>query len=522
MANQFDAVLIGAGHNTLAAALHLSARGWKVGVFEQAAVPGGAVKTGEYTLPGFRHDWAAMNLSLFAGSPFFKAYGPELQRHGCAFVPVNRPFSSSFPDGSWVGVSTDMAETQAAIRDQSPRDAETWGALCGRFGDEAPHLFGLLGAPMKFRALASFMFKTFRAKGAGGTLDFTRFLLSSSRTWLEETFEHPNVRAMLGAWGMHLDFAPDVAGGAMFPYLEGMAGQAFGMVIGQGGADTITKALVAAITARGGTVETGASVARILHQGGKASGIELADGRTITATRAVIAGVAPCALPRLTGGTTPAFDGAMERFRHAPGTMMIHLAMDRLPDWRTGAQLQRFAYVHLASSLDQMARTYQQAQAGLLPDEPILVVGQPTAFDPSRAPEGKHVLWVQVRMAPGIIAGDAKGEITATDWAHASQPFADRALDILEAHAPGTRAKILGQRIVTPVELEADNPNLVGGDQVCGSHHLSQHFMYRPARGHADGSTPIANLHLTGAAVWPGAGTGAGSGFLLARRLAGG
>ena len=521
MADDFDAVLIGAGHNTLAAALHLSAKGWKIGVFEQAPVAGGAVKSGEYTLPGFRHDWAAMNLSLFAGSPFFKAYGQELAKHGCAFVPVNRPFASSFPDGRWVGVSTDRAETLAAIRTLSPHDAETWEALCTRFGDEAPHLFGLLGSKMQFRALAYFMFKTLRAKGVGGTLDMGRFLMASPRAWLEETFDHPHVRAMLGAWGMHLDFAPDVAGGAMFPYLEGMAGQAFGMVIGQGGADTVTRALVAAITARGGVVETGASVTRIIHEGGRATGIELADGRRITANRAVIAGVAPSAMPRLTGGTNPAFDAAMGKFRHAPGTMMIHLAIDALPDWRAGADLQRFAYVHLAPSLDQMARTYQQAQAGLLPDEPILVVGQPTVFDPSRAPEGKHILWLQVRMAPGTITGDAKGEIAATDWAEAAQPFADRALAILEAHAPGTKARILAKRIVTPPELEMDNPNLVGGDQVCGSHHLSQHFLYRPARGHADGSTPIANLHLTGAAVWPGAGTGAGPGFLLARKLAG-
>ena len=521
MADDFDAILIGAGHNTLAAALHLSAKGWKVGVFEQASVAGGAVKSGEYTLPGFRHDWAAMNLSLFAGSAFFKAYGEELGRNGCAFVPVAKPFASSFPDGSWAGVSTDMAETLAAIRTLSPRDADRWASLSGAFGTEAPHLFGLLGAPMQFRALAYFMFKTLRAKGVGGTLDFGRFLLSSPRAWLEETFEHPHIRAMLGAWGMHLDFAPDVAGGAMFPYLEGMAGQAFGMVIGQGGADTVTRALVAAIEARGGRVKTGTPVRRILHQGGKATSVELADGRRINAARAVIAGVAPRALPRLTGGTTPAFDGAMDKFRYAPGTMMIHLALDGLPDWRASGALKGFAYVHLAPSLDQMARTYAQAQAGLLPDEPILVVGQPTVFDPSRAHAGKHVLWVQVRMAPSIIVGDVKGEITASNWNEAAEPFTSRALAILEAHAPGTRAKILGQRIVTPAELEADNPNLVGGDQVCGSHHLAQHFVFRPARGHADGSTPITNLHLTGAAVWPGAGTGAGSGFLLARKLAG-
>ena len=520
MATEFDAVLIGAGHNTLAAALHLAAKGWRVGVFEQAPVAGGAVKTGEYTLPGFRHDWAAMNLSLFAGSQFFKTHGNELTRHGCAFVPVNRPFASSFPDGTWAGVSTDLTETLAAIGALSAKDASTWKTLCAGFGAEAPHLFGLLGSRMKLRALAYILFRSLQAKGFGRTLDMGRFLLSSPRAWLEETFAHPHIRAMLGAWGMHLDFAPDVAGGALFPYLEGMAGQAFGMVIGQGGADTVTRALVAAIQARGGVVETGATVVRIVQEGGRATGVELADGRRIAARRAVIAGVAPAALPRLTGGTTPEFDRSMASYRHAPGTMMIHLAMDALPDWRAGAALQRHAYVHIAPSLDQMARTYNQALAGLLPDEPVLVVGQPAVFDPSRAPDGKQVLWVQVRMAPGTILGDAKGEITSTDWADAAGPFADRALAILDAHAPGIRARILARRVVSPVDLETDNPNLVGGDQVCGSHHLSQHFLFRPARGHADGRTPLANLHLTGAAVWPGAGTGAGSGFLLAQKLA--
>jgi phytoene dehydrogenase-like protein len=327
---------------------------------------------------------------------------------------------------------------------------------------------------------------------------------------------------MLAAWGMHLDFAPDMAGGAVFPWLEAMANQSFGMVLGQGGADCIIHAMVAEIEAAGGRVECNAPVARIVHRGGRATGVVLADGREVAARRAVIAGVAPGALVRLTGGTpAPRFDAAMARFDHAPGTMMIHLALSDLPDWAAGPELRRFAYVHIAPSLEQMARTYAQARAGLLPDEPVIVVGQPTVVDPGRAPEGKHVLWMQVRMAPGTILGDASGTIAARDWAGAAEPFAERALDLLEAHAPGLRGKILGRRIVTPLDLAADNANLVGGDQICGSHHLAQNFLFRPARGYADGSTPIRDLHLTGAAVWPGAGTGAGSGFLLARKLAG-
>lgn len=522
MTQDFDAVIIGAGHNALACAIHLAAKGWSVGVFEQGAEPGGAVRTGEYTLPGFRHDWGAMNLSLFAGSAFFKRYGAELGAQGFALAPVKDCFASSFDDGSWVGVSTDAAETRARIAALSPEDAATWDRLLAAFPAEAGTLFGLLGMPARKRAIASFMLKTLRAKGFAGSADLARFLMASPRQWLTETFRSDKLRAMLGAWGMHLDFAPDTAGGALFPYLEAMVNQSFGMVLGQGGAGSMIGAMTRLLAAKGGHLECGAPVTRIVHQVGRATGVELADGRRISARRAVIAGVAPGALVRMAGGTGDSgFDRAMDNFAFAPGTFMLHLAMSDLPDWAAGADLRRFAYVHIAPSLDQMARTYQQAKAGLLPDEPVIVVGQPTAVDPSRAPAGQHVLWVQVRMAPATILGDAGGTIAARDWAGAAEPFADRALDLIERHAPGLRTKILARRIVTPLDLEADNPNLVGGDQVCGSHHLAQHFLFRPARGRADGSTPIAGLHLTGAAVWPGGGTGAGSGYLLGQKLAG-
>jgi phytoene dehydrogenase-like protein len=517
-----DAVFIGAGHNSLACAAHLAAKGWSVAIFEAAPTPGGAVKTSELTLPGFRHDWAAMNLSLFAGSAFHQKYAEELGRHGLSFAPVAHPFASVFGDGTWLGVSNDAEATTKRIAALSTKDAATWSELTDDFPTRAESIFKLLNSPMSLSALAFLVAGMARKPGLGKSLDLTRFLMSSPREWLDQTFENDHLKATLAAWGMHLDFAPDIAGGAMFPYLEAMANQAFGMVLGQGGADTIITAMQGMITAHGGHMTCNAPVTRIVHDGARATGIELTDGRQITANRAVIANVAPAALARLTGGTgEPRYDAGLAQFEHGPGTMMIHLAMSDLPDWTAGPELRDFAYVHMAPSMDQMARTYQQARAGLLPDEPVIVCGQPTAVDPSRAPDGCHVLWLQVRMAPATIRGDAAGEITATDWDNAAEPFAKRALDILERYAPGTRAKILDQKIVTPVQLEAENPNLVGGDQICGSHHLSQHFLFRPVRGYADGTTPINRLYHTGAAVWPGAGTGAGPGFLLARKLAG-
>ena len=117
--------------------------------------------------------------------------------------------------------------------------------------------------------------------------------------------------------------------------------------------------------------------------------------------------------------------------------MMIHLALDALPNWRASAALRGFAYVHVAPDLEMMARAYAQASAGLLPAEPALVVGQPTAVDPSRAPEGRHALWIQVRVLTAEMLAEAKGEIAATTWEEAKEAFAERVLDILERYAPG-------------------------------------------------------------------------------------
>lgn len=522
--SEFDAILIGAGHNSLACAAHLASKGWKTAIFERSATIGGAVRTAEYTVPGFRHDFGAMNLSLFAGSAFHRKYANELKAVGLEFVPASDCFASAFPDGRWFGVSTDIEKTAARMTAFSAADAAAWRRLAAAFPGEAEHLFRLLGSPMGIRSLAGTAWNVWRKKGTAGTLDMVRLLLSSSRGWLDENFESAEVKATLAAWGMHLDFAPDIGGGAIFPYLEAMANQSFGMVIGKGGADTMVRALSRMISDAGGKVFTGAEVSEVVTTGGRATGVRLANGETHVATKAVIAGVAPGALAGklLPNGSGDAgFDGAMAKFRHAPGTMMIHLALDDLPDWKAGAELRQFAYVHIAPSLDAMALTYQQAVAGLLPAEPVLVVGQPTAIDPSRAPSGKHVLWVQVRMLPYQVAGDAAGEITAGDWDDIKEPYAGRALDMIERYAPGLKQRILGRAVFSPADLERENPNLVGGDQICGSHHPSQNFVFRPARGFSRWNTPVRNLHLIGAATWPGAGTGAGSGFMLAQQLGG-
>jgi phytoene dehydrogenase-like protein len=474
------------------------------------------VKTRELTLPGFRHDLAAMNLSLFAGSPFLREHGEALGRHGLGFVPAAHCFASVFPDGSWCGVSKDLDTTLARLRAIDPRDAEAWRAMLVRFGADAPHIFGLLGNVMPSLAVAKVIWKAWRQNGTAWTMDMLRFLTMPVRTWADQHFHDPRVKATVAAWGMHLDFPPDVAGGALFPYLESMANQAFGMVIGKGGADTMIRAMTGYLGELGGEVHLNAPVAEVIRSAGSASGIRLADGRSITARRAVIANVTPGVLfgGLLPGGSgKPEVDERFKAFRPGPGTMMLHLALSDLPNWSAGEELKQFAYVHIAPDFAYMNRAYSQAMDGFPPDAPVLVVGQPTAVDPSRAPDGKHILWVQVRVLPKHLAGST--------WSAIKEAYAARVIGIIEAHAPGLRGQILASSIFSPDDLEAENPCLVGGDNLSGSHQLDQNFLFRPVAGYSRYKMPLDRLYMCGAATWPGAGTGAGSGYLLGRMLAG-
>ena len=522
--SQFDAIVVGSGLNGLAAAVHLSAKGWRVLVLERQALAGGAVKTTECTLPGFRHDLYAMNLSSFAGSPFHAEHAELLARHGLSFVPADKPFASAFPAASklpWVGVEKGLDATLAHVRRASPKDAERWQQLNQSFDEQAPYLFGLLGTPAPSWAAVKLFWRLYRGLGLSKASALIRVLLSSPRNWVNEHFESPSIHCMLASWGMHLDFGPDVSGGALFPYLEAMASQRFGMMLGQGGADTIIKAMVKAIEAAGGEVRTGCEVAKITVASGRATGVVLTDGQALHASRAVIANVHPRALyGRLLGQDAPADSASAARLRPGPATMMIHLAMDSLPDWAAGDGLKQFAYVHLAPSLTQLATTYAHSLDGTLPSEPMLVVGQPTAHDASRAPEGKHVLWVQVRTLPYEVRADASNELAAGHWDGLKEAYADRVMNLLEGYAPGFKGKVLARTVLSPVDLERDNPNLVDGDSLSGSHHLDQFFMLRPGWGRARWRTGVQGLYHVGASTWPGGGTGAGSGYMLAREIA--
>jgi phytoene dehydrogenase-like protein len=308
----------------------------------------------------------------------------------------------------------------------------------------------------------------------------------------------------------------------MFPFVEVFSDAAAGMSIVEGGASRMIDALAGVLGDHGGEVRTGATVRRILTDATRAIGVELASGERFAASRAVVASVTPQALydGMLADAAVPrAVRRAAARYRFGPGTMMIHLALSAPPRWAAGGDLGEFAYVHIAPYVEDLAETYTAASNGLLPKSPLLIVGQSSAVDPTRAPEGRAVLWVQVRAQPAEIRGDAAGEIAARDWTEAAEPYADRVMAKLSQYAPGIEDLVLQRAVLTPRDLEAHDPNLVGGDSVAGSHHLRQNFIFRPIPGYSNYRTPVEGLFMTGAATWPGGGVTGLSGQLAAKAV---
>jgi phytoene dehydrogenase-like protein len=508
-----DVAVIGAGINGLSAAALLAKAGRSVVVVESQTEPGGAVRTQEITEPGFHHDLFAMNLGLFAGGPVMAALGPDLQRHGFSLVPSDRPFCSVFPDGSMIGVHADTQATVAELEREAPEDIEAWQRLTAQLGEWAPYLIGVLGADMPSWSMARTAYKAWRALGKDGVFEMAKLALQSTRSFTGENFANPKTRALMASWGMHLDFAPDIAGGALFSFLETIGGQQFGMVIGQGGAAGLIDALVAVIEENGGEVRCNSTVSEIAVASGKATGVVLTDGTRIDATRAVVSNVNPALMADLLPRDQQQRLEVRRVRGFTPGlaTMMIHLALDDLPPWRA-SQARSFNYVHIGPYIDDMAMTYTQAAAGQLPDSPTLVVGQPTVSDPSRAPEGKHTLWIQVRVLPAALAD-------GSSWDHVGEKYADRIIAKIEEYAPGLQALIRSRSVLTPADLERHNANLIGGDSLGGSHHPAQFFFLRPVPGWGRHRTPVKNLFVCGSGTWPGGGVGGGSGALVAEML---
>lgn len=506
-----DAVVVGSGHQGLTTALYLARAGWDVAVFERNSELGGATRSAEITEPGLLHDLYATNLNPFRGSPVFADFGNDLERAGFRTVTSGMPYANVFPDGRSLRVYSEVERTLAMWSEHSERDLAGWTALGELHGEFLQHLMPAYGQPMPSLAAGRTVLGALWRLGVRRVLELGGLLACSSRELGERWFESPEAKTMLACWGMHLDLAPDVSFGAMIPFVQTFSEMATGMSIAEGGAGALPRALGTLVSEAGATVRTGSPV------------VAVTTDTTGRARRAVIAGTTPTQLFGTLLAGNPAVSVSArrraDRFQYRPGTMMLHLALDGPVPWSGDDDLRDFAYVHIGPYIDDLARAYQQSLAGYLPDRPLLVVGQTSRVDPSRTPDEREILWIQVRSVPSVIKGDSCGAIRETGWNQVKEAMADRVIDNMETYAPGLRSLIRTRTVVSPEDLENENPNLVGGDSIAGSHHVAQNFLFRPWLGGSTYETGVPGLYLVGASTWPGGSTNAISGYLLGQKL---
>ncbi len=525
----FDALFIGSGINSLVGAALLARDGWSVCVLERNDVAGGCIRTSsDLTLPGFTHEVLASWHPLFTGSAAYAELKDDLDRRGVTYVNTDLPTGAAFPDGSAAFITGSLEGNVTEFDRLTPGDGAAWELQFNAFMANADLSFGILSTELWSTAGLSLGRKAFRRLGRRGLLEFAGNTLVSCRDWVSGTFESEAARGVLAPWVLHTGLGPDQATSGFMTQVIGAALQLGGMPVPVGGGVRLVDALAGIVTDAGGEVRLEADVQRILVASGRATGVRLADGEVVAATRAVVANVTPTQLyGKLLGGSeAPAgVTAAATRFRYGRAEMQIHLALDEPPRWKgqDAERLARCPIVHVTPGLDGVSRAVNEAERGLLPAEATIVCGQPVALDPSRAPSGKSLLWIQLQELPaGKVKGDAAGELDTGDgtWTEdLREAYADRIVARLGESVENLGAATLKRVVISPTDLAALNMNLVGGDIYGGSCALDQNLLWRPLAEAPGHETAVARLWHIGASTHPGPGLGAGSGYLVAKEL---
>jgi len=522
--SRHDAVIVGSGVNSLACAALLARAGWNVCVLERSGHLGGAIQTAELTEPGFHHDVFSAWHPLWVGGAAHAELGDELAARGLEYLNTDYPSATLYPDGEAAFLLRSADANAEELDRHAVGDGDAWRQMLDGFFPNADLAFGVLGTELWSKDGLALGVKAYRRLGRRGLAEFTGNALASSRDWLTSTFASERAHGLLAPWVLHTGLGPDAALSGFMTQVIAVAIQEGGMPIPRGGGARLADALVQLIRDNGGVCETGRDVERVLVRDGEAVGVRLAGGETVTAGRAVIANVTPTQLygRLLEGEAPPAVAERGRQFRYGRSEMQIHFALSEPPRWEGDERLGSTAIVHLTPGLDGVSRAVNEAERGLLPAEATVVVGQPLTMDPSRAPEGASLLWIQLQELPWHVKGDAAGELETKDgtWTEElRERYADRIQARIAAHVPNLESATRKRVVLSPADLQAANVNLHHGDPYSGSLALDQNLLWRPFAASPGHATLVRRLWQIGASTHPGPGLGAGSGTLVAKRL---
>ncbi|MFD1212770.1 phytoene desaturase family protein [Arthrobacter sp. GCM10027362] len=520
MSQTVDVVVIGAGINGLVAAAELARSGQSVLVVEARDRIGGFIASEERTLPGYIHDTFSSWHPLFLSSGAYSVLGRDLHDRGLAYRNTDDAVTAAVAEGGRVAIAyRDPERTAARLELAADRDA--YLQMLADMQERAGVVFGALGTELRSPHALKLLWQLATKHRIRGTESLVREALMSGRSYVRSRFAGWEVDQLWTPWLLHAGLGPDQAGGGIMLPVMALSMHGFGLPVVEGGAGNFLTAFERLLTGHGARLRLGQRVEEILVDKGKAVGIRVG-GDTVLARRAVLASVGPQALYGQLLPPDSVSAGTREeagRYRYGRGAMQVHVALNRPMAWDDG-RLDSVPLIHVGNGAGSTGIACAQAEAGLLPQDPTIVVGQQYVLDPSRVPEGKGALWLQLQEVPCAPAGDAAGELsTAGGWDDAlKKAYADRILRRIGRFASGLDAAVEAVDIIAPTDLAAANPNAVLGDPYAGSAELDQNLLWRPLAG-AGHRTGVRNLWHIGASTHPGPGLGAGSGHLVAQAL---
>jgi phytoene dehydrogenase-like protein len=516
-----DAIVIGSGINGLVAAAVLSRAGWDVVVLEANPTLGGAIRTAELTAPGYRHDVFSCWHPLFVGGPAYPELKDDLDRRGVAYRNTTTPSGVTLTDGRTAIMS---AELEAELDRCAHGDGASWRREMAEFGAQSKIAFGALGTELWSTAGARLGLLALLSMKVRGSLAFAQSALEPATAWLERAFRSEQARALFAPWINHNGMGPDDAGSAFLLKVITSALVQGGCPVPLGGGGTLVDALASIVRDGGGELHTGMAVDRIAVRSGRAVAAITTDGVAVAARRAVLASTTPQALylDLLREVDLPSLvrDSA-RRYRWGRGDMQIHVALREPLRWRD-SRLDDVPLVHVTPGLNGVRKAVSEASRSVLPARPTIVVGQPTVLDPSRAPEGGAVLWIQLLETPYQPTGDAAGELDVGDgtWTpELTDAYAHRVMAQFGEHVTNLDAAVVRRTALSPADLEKENRNLVRGDPYSGACTLDQFLLCRPVSARPGHRTPVDGLWHIGAATHPGPGLSGASGHIVASHL---